>query len=209
MTQTIATKEKKGKKAAWAKKALASAALVAALISGLAAAPSADASTTFTVNSSGDGADTNVGGAAFDGVCRANGAGSTDLCTLRAAIQEANATPGADAINFGIFGTGVKTIKVNSNFNGVLPAITEAVTINGYTQPGASPNTSAKCTNAKLMIELDGENAGSVNGLNIKASNIVVKGLVINRFVHGDGISLSPFTSGNRIEGTIESKATS
>jgi hypothetical protein len=46
MIQTMA-EEKKGK-AAWTKKALASGVLVAALMSGLAAAPSADASTTST-----------------------------------------------------------------------------------------------------------------------------------------------------------------
>ena len=41
-----------------------------------------------------------------------------DQCTLRAAIQEANATPGADLIRFFIPGTGVKTISVNSTASG-------------------------------------------------------------------------------------------
>jgi len=49
---------------------------------------------TFTVNSAGDAADINPG----DGFCN-DGSGS---CTLRAAIQEANAVSGADTINFSL-----------------------------------------------------------------------------------------------------------
>jgi hypothetical protein len=57
------------------------------------------------------------------------------------------------------------------------------VTINGYTQPGASSNTLTNGTNAVLKIELNGENAGdSASGLWIRASDSVIKGLVINRF---------------------------
>ena len=54
--------------------------------------PIARAAAVFTVNSNGDLADNSPG----DGVCN-NGAGA---CTLRAAIQEANALPGDDAIGF-------------------------------------------------------------------------------------------------------------
>jgi hypothetical protein len=54
-------------------------------------------------------------------------------------IQQANATPGADTINFAIPGTGVKTIKVGATGLGALPDITEQVTIDGYTQPGSPP----------------------------------------------------------------------
>ena len=55
-------------------------------------------------------------------------------CTLRAAIEESNDTPGADTINFNIVSdASVKTISPAS----LLPIITEAVTINGYTQRGA------------------------------------------------------------------------
>ncbi len=53
------------------------------------------------------------------------------------------------------------------------------MTINGNSQPGASPNTLAKGVNAQLKIELDGTNAGSgANGLEIGAKKTVVKGLV-------------------------------
>jgi hypothetical protein len=59
-------------------------------------------------------------------------------CTLRAAIEEANDTAGDDTINFNIGGTGAgKTISPSS----ALPTITDTITIDGYTQTGASPST--------------------------------------------------------------------
>jgi hypothetical protein len=58
-----------------------------------------------------------------------NGVGS-----LRQAILDANANSGADTINFNIAGSGVQTISLAS----ALPTITEAVTIDGYSQPGSS-----------------------------------------------------------------------
>src|SRR5215210_6449282 len=64
--------------------------------------PTARAASTFTVNSTGDGADSNTG----DGVCN-DGSGN---CTLRAAVEQANATSGADTIAFNIPGSGVRTI---------------------------------------------------------------------------------------------------
>ena len=61
-----------------------------------------------------------------------SGAGS-----LRQAILDANAAPGVDTITFNIAGTGVRTIQPLTE----LPVITEAVNIDGYSQPGASANT--------------------------------------------------------------------
>src|SRR5215213_10370886 len=96
----------------------------------------AHASTTFTVNSTADHADAILGvdgcftGYTVDGT----GGAKVPECTLRAALNEANYTSGADTINFAIPGSGVKTIAPESE----LPTITEAVTINGYSQPGAS-----------------------------------------------------------------------
>jgi CSLREA domain-containing protein len=81
---------------------------------------------TFTVTSTGDAGDPNPG----DGFCRTGGS-PPGPCTLRAAIQEADALVGRDDIVFGI-GTGAQTISPLS----ALPAITEAVTIDGTTQPG-------------------------------------------------------------------------
>src|SRR5262245_61972225 len=72
-------------------------------------------------------------------------------CTLREAIDAANANPGPDIINFNISDTGVQTISPTSP----LPTITEAVTIDGYTQPGASDNTVAVGNDAVLLIQVD------------------------------------------------------
>ena len=86
--------------------------------------------------------------------------------------------------------------------------IIDPVIIDGYTQPGATPNTNGpgEGLNTVLKIELDGTNAGrGANGLYITGGNSTVKGLVINRFRVGDfimsGIVLS--SSGNLIEGNF------
>jgi parallel beta-helix repeat protein len=67
--------------------------------------------------------------------------------SLREAIEEANANPGDDTIDFSMIEqpdgstTGPFVIKVGSTGLGPLPPITDAVTIDGYTAPGASMNT--------------------------------------------------------------------
>ncbi|HEX5732816.1 MAG TPA: BACON domain-containing carbohydrate-binding protein [Blastocatellia bacterium] len=113
---------------------------------------------TFFVNSAAD---------TDDGACNAD-------CTLREAINAANATPGADAIQFAI-GAGNPTINVGGSGLGSLPVITDAVTINGN-------------TGGATRVELNGT-AASSSGLNVQASNAVIRGLVINRFPH-HGISI-------------------
>ncbi len=106
-----------------------------------------------------------------NGVCDAN-------CNLREAINAANAKPGPDLIHFNIPGSGVKTFLPAT----LLPALTDPVTINGYSQPGASTNTLAVGNNAVLRIQLDGESAGNIMaGLVIRTSRCVVRGLAINR----------------------------
>src|SRR5690349_902405 len=80
-----------------------------------------------------------------------SGAGS-----LRQAILDANANPGPDDITFNIPGAGVHAIKPLTP----LPVISDTVNIDGYTQPGASPNTVGigigSSNNAVLVVELDG-----------------------------------------------------
>jgi predicted outer membrane repeat protein len=79
----------------------------------------------FTVNDNSDSIDAAPGnGACLD----ANG-----KCTLRAAIQEANAIAGVDTINFN-FADSVNTIQLDPNLSSGELAITEGITING---PGA------------------------------------------------------------------------
>jgi hypothetical protein len=99
--------------------------------------------------------------------------------TLRQAILDANANPGADTIAFNITGTGPHTIAPAT----ALDAITDPVTIDGYTQPGSSQNTNpvGQGLNTVLQIEIDGTSAPG-NGLAVKAQNVTIRGLAINRF---------------------------
>ena len=66
----------------------------------------------------------------------ADGCDATE-CTLREAIEEANATSGPATIRFAIPGDGVHTISPSTE----LPAITDELTIDGYSQPRAKPAT--------------------------------------------------------------------
>jgi hypothetical protein len=81
------------------------------------------------------------------------------------------------------------------------------VTIDGYSQPGASLNTLAKGTDANLLVELDGINLlgpSTSKAFNISTSDVVVRGLVINRFDSGINIiSTEGPTDNNRIEGNF------
>ena len=165
------------------------------LLFGLQGANPAHAATTFTVNSTAD-----TGDAIPDGTC--------DTCTLREAIQEANFVSGADTINFNIPGVGPHTISPGSE----LPPITKRVTIDGYTQDGALPNTLTQPdkTNAVLRIELHGGiGTKYCYGLNVAANNVVIRGLVINNFEFcgsansssAPGIRLSG--TGHRVEGNF------
>ncbi len=178
-------------------KALAAGLLVAAMMAAsLMVASSARAATTFTVNETGDAPDAFTSSNTCDTDVFTGG----DQCTLRAAIQQANATSGADIINFNIPGTGVQTISPGSQ----LPAITEQVTIDGYTQTGASPNTKAVGNDAALKIVLNGTN-DSGSGFEIPgfSSNNLIKGLVINRFTGAAGINIHGTSVGNRVEGNF------
>lgn len=143
--------------------------------------PLALSAATFTVNSTDDGPDANPG----DGVCATSGG----TCTLRAAIQEANALTGTDTINFNIIGSGSGPQTIN--LTSALPTITDPVIIDATTQPGYA---------GAPLIELNGSGAsGQANGLSISAGNSTVQGLVINRFpAHGIFLSRN---GGNVIAG--------
>jgi hypothetical protein len=133
--------------------------------------------------------------------------------SLRQAITDANTTAGADTINFNI---PASTDPGCNATNGVcrispatgLPSITEAVTIDGYSQSGASPNTLATGNNARLKIVLRGKyDDFNQSGLTITGSNSVVKGLIINRWssngVFVDNFDNTTGASGNRIKGNF------
>jgi CSLREA domain-containing protein len=126
------------------------------------------ASLTFTVNTTND---------VDDGSC------NIIHCSLREAILAANSNPGPDLIHFNIPGSGPHTILIFPAMNGPLPTITDAVTIDGYTQPGATPNSNPapQGLNAQLKIVIR-RSGGTASGLTISASNVVVRGVVINNF---------------------------
>ncbi|MGQ0602554.1 MAG: right-handed parallel beta-helix repeat-containing protein [Anaerolineales bacterium] len=128
--------------------------------------------------------------------------GTCDLehCSLREAIIAANAATGSDTITFNIPGAAipVRTINVTS----ALPAITEAVIIDGYSQPGASANTQFVGNDAVLLIEINGAAAGEADGLILAGGASTVRGLVINNFAQY-GIGVSSGAGGSVIEGNF------
>ena len=127
-----------------------------------------------TVDSTLDTPDATIG----NGICD-DGAGN---CTLRAAIQEANSSSDSSTISFNISGGGVKTFLPATP----LPNITETLSIDGYTQTGASPNTAAspRPFNGTLLIVIDGSASTSsgTSGITINANNVSVRGLVVHSF---------------------------
>jgi hypothetical protein len=123
--------------------------------------------------------------------------------SLRQAILDANAAPGADTIAFNIPGPGIHTIRPLSP----LPALTDDAgsRVDGYTQPGSSANTLAAGDNAILLIELNGAALGAAQfGITLRASSNLVRGLVVNGFgalgAGGGAISVENGT-GNVISG--------
>jgi hypothetical protein len=109
-----------------------------------------------------------------------SGAGS-----LRQAILDANVSADADTIAFSISGAGPHTLALASR----LPDITQPLTMDGFTQSGASPNTLAEGNNAVVQIRLDGAGAFGANGLRLRAPGCVVRGLSITRFA-GEGVQI-------------------
>jgi CSLREA domain-containing protein len=130
----------------------------------------------FLVDSFGDAPDSAPG----DGACSDT---VTGACTLRAAIMEANASPGPDAIRFAL-GAGTPTISPGS----ALPDLDEAVTILGD-------------SGGATRIEIEGSGAGAAIGLLLDASvGSTLHALVINRF-QLDGIRIN--ASANVVENCL------
>jgi CSLREA domain-containing protein len=138
-----------------------------------------------TVDSTADTPDANPG----DGLCAA----ATGACTLRAAIQEANAlanlADGPDLIAFTIPGPGPYTIQPAS----ALPTITDSVVIDATTQAGYAGTP---------IVELRGDLAGAgVSGLRLETGGNTLKGLAINRFAANGIFVLTG--GGNTIQGNF------
>jgi hypothetical protein len=129
----------------------------------------------FTVTSTTD--------ASHAGAPAVNCATNSVTCTLRQAILDANANAGASLIGFSLPCGSLLSLSSQ------LPTIATNVTIDGYTNPGASPNTDPNGFNATLCIYLNGQ--GTVtNGLRTSGSGrLTVRGLAIGNF-SGSGIRL-------------------
>lgn len=180
-------------------------------------APQISAAAIFTVNSTGDGSDSNPG----DGTC-STGSGT---CTLRAAIQEANANSGRDTIEFnlrnsdGSCKTSVTTLTPQSTATDMLTLddVGNAGTIiDGYSQcdgqaNGAKPNTQNidKASDGRILIEVEGTKTAGVYGISIPSDNNTVRGLAIrnwddnifisggdNNFILGNYIGTNAANSG-------------
>src|SRR4029079_1089869 len=136
------------------------------------------------VNTNSDDGDFSGG----SGQCHTTAA-NTGPCSLRAAIQTANVNTGADVSNFNIPGAAVRT----SQRTGPLPTINgdAGVTIDGYTQPGASANTDPLISNAVIAVAIRGNGsslsdpATGFDAFKIVSSGNVIRGLSIyNVFNH-------------------------
>ncbi|HSN78623.1 MAG TPA: right-handed parallel beta-helix repeat-containing protein [Anaerolineae bacterium] len=156
-----------------------------------AGAEPASPNATFIVNDPGDAADANT----TDGLCDVDLAAPDLQCTLRAAIQEANAQPGLDAINFDL-PPGSLTLQPASP----LPDVSEAAIVDASTEPGPERNEAAIVDGDAQpgavcptpTVALDGVNAGTdATGLTLVlgSEGSTVRGLQIIRF-DGNGIHL-------------------
>lgn len=105
--------------------------------------------------------------------------------SLRQAILDANANPGADTINFNITGASLKIQPLLG-----LPDIIDPVVIDGSTQPGFA---------GVPIVELNGSKS-AVRGLFVNAAGSTIRSLVINGFSTG-GIIIGPDAGGSHVEG--------
>ncbi|MDX1930867.1 MAG: VCBS domain-containing protein [Pirellulaceae bacterium] len=141
-----------------------------------------DVSNFLVVTTATDNNDSGIAnGASYDIEWLNANRGADGSVSLREAIIASNNTVGTDTVNFSITGTGVKTMNVAS----ALPAITDTIVINGYSQTGSSANTLAVGNNAVLNVVLDGTGAGAgASGLTLSAGSAgsSIRGLVIDNF---------------------------
>jgi len=121
-------------------------------------------------------------------------------CTLREAI---NAAQAGDTIKFNILGSGQHVIEPTGS---ELPAIISknALTIDGYSQPGAHPNSAAAMQpgNANIQIVLNGDKLTSGNrwGLWLSSDNLTVEGISFVNFADY-GIKVATFATSATIVG--------
>ncbi len=125
----------------------------------------------FEITGTGNQQDADMG----DGICKT----SSGLCSFRAALEESNNRPPwyADStynITFNIPQSGLQILNLSSS----VPSSYYSVNINGFTQPGSSPNTApfGEPINTQYGIAL---NFSGANGITFEASHNTLKGLAI------------------------------
>ena len=103
---------------------------------------------------------------------------------------------GPDTIVFDIPGIGPHTILLSP----ALLSVTNAVTLDGYTQSGAQANTVPLpgSSDAVLQIVLTTDDLDSAAALTLQSGSSTIRGLVIQGFLD-DGIRI--LSSGNIVEG--------
>jgi hypothetical protein len=123
--------------------------------------------------------------------------------SLRKALYDVSQATGTSAIVFNIptsdpgynAATGTFLIQPlsesapNTMNNFALNPINNTVTIDGYTQPGASPNTLANGDNAKILIQIDGGKATTPGGSGLSPFEDVgsiYRGMALTGWTSGD-----------------------
>jgi CSLREA domain-containing protein len=123
----------------------------------------------FVVNSTADDPDQSTA----DGACLT----AAGTCTLRAALEQANASAGPNRVVFNLPGDSYR-IQPGS---GHLPLITDPIVIDGSTQPGYAGSP---------VVHIDGSLlASSYSGLELVTNDSTIRGLVITGF-EGNGLFL-------------------
>ena len=150
---------------------------------------------TFAVNTVNDGPDQ-----VLNGVCDTGDGVDGAECTLRAAIQEANANPGRDAIEFEIAGCPDKTcvIEIDTTGGNPLPDIQSPVVIDGATQFGNESVCTADIPDRPAYrVVLEG--AGDELGMHLASGSdgSVIRGLNLRNFTNAIQVTGS---NQNRIE---------
>lgn len=131
-------------------------------------------------------------------------------CSFADAITAANATAGEDTVAFAIPASDPSHVLPTADSHAywsIRPttslAVTQPLTIDGYTQPGAVPNTNTPAQgglNGTLVIEIDTGNGQSITAM----ARVTVRGLVVNDAPTGGegyGVYLTEAADGSRVEG--------
>jgi CSLREA domain-containing protein len=121
-----------------------------------------------------------------------DGACNEAHCSFREALL---AVVQGDTISFDIPGDGPHVIRPETDLP---PIIADTVTLNGYSQPGASENTAGPWQpgNAVLRIVIDGSlnNGIDAAGVSVFGQGATIRGLAIQNFT-GDGLFVSTAAS--------------